>query len=151
MKAHDIMTTEMATLPLQCTIGWALRECARLKFQAFPVIDQERRLRGILSIMMVFQFILPPYILSGELPQVSFAQDLEEVHQKLAALRDQPIEGMMKTNPPMVSPDSSYLACATILLQIQEHVRILPVVDSEVLVGLIAPWDLIKPIEAPGF
>ena len=99
-KAHDIMTTEMATLPLQCTIGWALKECARLKFQAFPVIDQERRLQGILSIMMVFQSILPPYILSGELPQVSFDPDLEEVHQKLDVLRNQPIERIMKTNPP---------------------------------------------------
>ena len=39
----------------------------------------------------------------------------------------------------MVSSETSYLACATILLQIQEHVRILPVVESEVLVGLIAP------------
>ena len=29
----------------------------------------------------------------------------------------------------MVSSETSYLACATILLQIQEHVRILPVVD----------------------
>ena len=56
--------------------------------------------RGILSIMMVFQSILPPYILSGELPQVSFDPDLEEVHQKLDVLRNQPIEGIMKTNPP---------------------------------------------------
>ena len=100
------MTTEMATLPLQCTIGWALKECARLKFQAFPVIDQERRLQGILSIMMVFQSILPPYILSGELAQVSFDPDLEEVHQKLDALRNQPIERIMKTNPPTVSSES---------------------------------------------
>lgn len=66
MKAQDIMTKEMATLSLQCTIGWAMKECARLKFQAFPVIDQEGRLRGILSVMIVFQSILPPYILSGE-------------------------------------------------------------------------------------
>jgi len=59
MKAKDIMTTEIATLPLQCTVGWALRECARKKFQAFPVVDQEGRLQGILSIMMIFQSILP--------------------------------------------------------------------------------------------
>ena len=83
--------------------------------------------------------------------QVSFDPDLEEVHQKLDALRNQPIERIMKTNPPTVSSETSYLACATILLQIQEHVRILPVVESEVLVGLIAPWDLIKPIETTGF
>lgn len=150
MKAQDIMTRAMATLPLQCTIGWALKECARLKYQAFPVIDPEGRFRGILSVMMVFQSLLPPYVLSGEISQVTYAPDLEEVHLKLAALRNQPIAGIMKTNPPMVSPETSYLACATILLQVQEHVRILPVVESEVLVGLIAPWDLIKTFEANG-
>jgi len=150
MKAKDIMTREIVTLPLQCTVGWALRECARKKFQAFPVVDQEGRLRGIFSIMMVFQSILPPYILSGELSQVTYAPDLEEVHQKLATLRKQPIEGTMKPDPPAVSPETSYLACATILLQIQEHFRILPVLESKSLVGLIAPWDLIKNTEDYG-
>ena len=114
MKAKDIMTTEITTLPLQCTVGWALQECARKKFQAFPVVDQEGRLQGVLSIMMVFQSILPPYILSGELSQVTYAPDLEEVHQKLAALRNQPIEGTMKTDPPTVSPETSYLALSLI-------------------------------------
>ncbi|MDH4195495.1 MAG: CBS domain-containing protein [Nitrospirota bacterium] len=150
MKAKDIMTTAITTLPLQCTVGWALRECARKKFQAFPVLDQEGGLRGIFSIMMVFPSILPPYILSGELSQVTFAPDLEEVHQKLAALRNRPIEGLMKTDPPTVSPETSYLACATILLHVQEHFRILPVIESKSLVGLIAPWDLIKNTEDYG-
>ena len=150
MKAKDIMTTEIATLPLQCTVGRALRECASKKFQAFPVVDHEGRLRGILSIMMIFQSILPPYILSGELSPVTYAPDLEEVHQKLAALRNQPIQGTMKIDPPTVSPETSYLACAAILLQAQEHFRILPVVESNSLVGLIAPWDLIKNTENYG-
>ena len=150
MKAKDIMTTEIATLSLQCTVGWAMQECAHKKFQAFPVVDHEGRLRGILSIMMVFQSILPPYILSGELSQVAYAPDLEEIHQKLATLRNQPIEGIMKSDPPTVSPETSYLACASILLQAQEHFRVLPVVESEFLVGLIAPWDLIKKIEVHG-
>ena len=110
MKAQDIMTTAIATLPLQCTIGEALEEIARKNFQAFPVIDPAGRLRGILSVMMIVESILPAYILSGELTHVAFAPDLEEVHQKLALLRSQPIEAIMKTDPPTVSPETSFLA-----------------------------------------
>ena len=146
MKARDIMTTEIVTLPLQCTVGLAIRECARKNYQALPVVDHEGRLHGILSVMMVLQSILPPYILSGELSQVTYAPDLEEIHHKLAALQNQPIEGMMKTNPATVSPETSFLACATLLLHSQEHFRILPVVEGKSLVGLIAPLDLIKSI-----
>lgn len=145
MKARDIMSTEIHTLSPECTVGEALRQYARKKFQALPIVDGTGHLQGVISIMMIFKHILPPYIVSGELKEVSFAPDLNQVHDRLKSLRNQPVSHIMKHDPPTVSPDMSVLACGAILLQSQEHDRILPVIDkSGLLIGIIAPWDFLK-------
>ncbi len=145
MTARDIMTTNPFTLSPDCSVGQAIRKFRDTKFQAFPVVDADGVLVGTLNIWRVLRHVLPPYIVSGDLPDVRFAPDLERFHGRLAKMQDDPVSTIMNRTPPVAKPDDSVLGCATIMLNALKTVHLLPVVDeSRHLLGIIAPWDLIK-------
>ena len=147
MNARDIMTTNIVTLPPDCTIGEAVRRFGETKFQAFPVIDAAGSFLGTLNIWRVLRHVMPRYILSGDLPDVRFAPDLELLHERLATLRNEPVTTIMNTNPPIVRPEHSVLECAALMVNAPKTIHLLPVVEeSGRLLGLVSPWDLIKEI-----
>lgn len=147
MKARDIMTRDVITLPPDCPIGDAVRKFAEMKLQAFPVVDAEGNLLGMVNIWRLLRHVLPPYIVSGDLPDVRFAPDLNQLHERLASMRDQPVSAIMNREPPTVRPDHSVLECAALMLNTPKTVHLLPVVDeSGRFLGVIAPLDLIKEI-----
>lgn len=145
MNARDIMTTTPLTLSPDCSVGEALRKLRDTKFQAFPVVDADGVLVGTLDIWRVLRHVLPPYIVSGDLPDVRFAPDLEQFHERLAKMRDDPVGIIMNRNPPLARPNDSVLECATLMLNVPKTIHLLPVVDeSGRLLGVTAPWDLVK-------
>ncbi|TKS61822.1 MAG: CBS domain-containing protein [Nitrospira sp.] len=147
MKARDIMTTDVITLPPDCLIGDLVRKLAEMKLQAFPVVDANGNLLGIVNIWRLLRHVLPPYIVSGDLVDVRFAPDLNQLHERLASMRNQPVSAIMNRKPPTVRPDHSVLECAALMLNTPKTVYLLPVVDeSGRFLGIIAPLDLIKEI-----
>ncbi|MDT7041328.1 CBS domain-containing protein [Candidatus Nitronereus thalassa] len=147
MNARDIMTQEVRTLSPECTIGEAVRQFAQEKIQSFPIIDANRKLLGTLNLWKILEHVLPDYLLSGELREVGYAPDLKQIHERLVAAKHEAVSSLMTVNPPVVSPDDSVLACATLIMNTPKTVYLLPVVDtSQHLLGIIAPWDIIKEI-----
>lgn len=150
MKAVDIMTRSVQTLSPEELIGDALEHFAAERFQALPVVDGAGRLAGMLCLPALLAKILPRYIVDGELGDVSYAPDLNQIHQRLDSLRGQPVSSVMDRHPPTVTPDSSALACGALLHKVHAQSPILPVVDAAgALVGVVASWDLLKQIERP--
>jgi CBS domain-containing protein len=147
MNARDIMTTNVQTLPPDCTIGEAVGRFGETKFQAFPIVDGKGALVGTVNIWRVLRNVIPPYIVSGDLPDVRFAPDLELLHERLGTLRSQPVTNIMNKNPPAVPPDCSVLECAALMVNAPKTIHLLPVLDnSKQLLGIVTPWDLIKEI-----
>ena len=147
MNAREIMTTDILTLPPECSIREAVGKSRETKFQAFPVVDDTGILLGTLNIGRVLRQVMPPYILSGDLPSVPFAPDLDLLHERLATLGAQPVTAIMNTTPPVVRPDSSVLECAALMVNAPKTIHLLPVVEaSRRLLGIVTPWDLIKEI-----
>ena len=150
MKARDIMTTELVTLSPACTIGQAVRKFAETKLQAFPVVDEKGILEGTVNVWRLLRHVMPPYIVSGDLPDVRFAPDLSQLHERLAGMRDQTVTLIMNRTPPTVKPEHSVLECAALMLNTPKTVHVLPVVDDRGrLLGVIAPFDLIKEAGGP--
>lgn len=151
MKARDVMTTEVRTLTPDCPVGEALRLFAETKLQAFPVVDAAGRLCGTVSALTVLQRALPPYVVSGDLPHVGFAPDLQQVRDRLADLKPRPVTAIMDREPATVRPETPLLECGALLLREVRTSFLLPVVDEAGrLVGVIAPWDLVKVVTDGG-
>jgi len=146
VKAKDIMTTDVRALSPDCLIGEAIRRFAESKYQAFPVVDAAGTLLGVLSIWHLLRKAVPSYIVSGELADVPFAPDLDQLHARMAELNSQPVSSVMDPQPMQAKPDHSALECAALLLRAMAHwAHLLPVVDeSGRLLGVVATWDLVK-------
>ncbi|HBP90901.1 MAG TPA: CBS domain-containing protein [Nitrospirales bacterium] len=147
MNARDIMIRQAHTIPPQCTIGEALRQMADLRLQAFPVVDEKKILLGTLNFWQILERAMPSYISQGDLPDVRFAPDLVQFHERLGELKPNRVTQVMNPHPPCVRPDDSVLACATLIMKTPKTVYLLPVVEGDrQLVGIISAWDVIKEI-----
>ena len=147
MKAQDIMTRQIHTIASECTIGEALARMADLRLQAFPVVEKENVLLGMLNFWQILEQAMPSYITKGDLPDVGYAPDLAQFHDHLGQLKTQPVTLVMNPHPPCVRPDDSVLACAALIMKTPKTVYLLPVVEGgRILVGLISAWDIIKEI-----
>jgi CBS-domain-containing membrane protein len=147
MIARDIMVLHVHTLSPERTIGEALRRFADLKFQAFPVIDENHRLLGTLNFWQILEKAMPSYITKGGLADVRFAPDLAQLHERLEELKPKPVTFVMNPHPPCVHPHDSVLACAALIMTTPKTVYLLPVVEGDRrLVGIISAWDIIKEI-----
>jgi CBS domain-containing protein len=58
--ARDVMSTIVASLPMDATIGWAARYFVRFRFASAPVVDANRKLAGFLSEKDVMNVLLWP-------------------------------------------------------------------------------------------
>jgi len=146
VKARDIMTTDVETLAPDCLVGEAIRRFAESKYQAFPVVDGNGTLLGVLSIWHLLRQAVPSYIVSGELPDVPFAPDAGLLRERMVELHAQPVSSAMDTNPVLAKPDHSALECAALILRAMANwMHLLPVVDEGGrLLGVVAPWDLVR-------
>jgi len=145
MIARDIMVFQVQTLSPDCTIGEALRRFAELKLQAFPIIDENHRLLGTLNFWQIIEQVMPSYITKGDLPDVRFAPDLGQFHERIQGLKEKPVTHVMNPNPPCVRPEDSVLACAALIMKTPKTVYLLPVVEeSRKLIGIISAWDIVK-------
>ena len=147
MNAGDIMTRQVHTISPECTIGEALSRMADLRIQAFPVVENNNTLVGTLNFWQILEQALPSYITKGDLPDVRFAPDLAQLHERLEGLKSQPVTLVMNPHPPCVQFNDSVLACAALIMKTPKTVYLLPVVEGDRrLVGIISAWDIIKEI-----
>lgn len=145
MIAQEIMVSQVQTLSPNYTIGEALCRFADLRFQAFPIIDENHRLLGTLNFWQIIEQAMPSYITKGDLPDVRFAPDLGQFHERLEGLKQKLVSHVMNSNAPCVRPEDSVLACAALIMTTPKTVYLLPVVEeSRKLVGIISAWDILK-------
>jgi CBS-domain-containing membrane protein len=120
---------------------------AELRIQAFPVVEQENTILGTLNFWQIIEQSMPPYITKGDLPDVRFAPDLGQFHERLEKLKQKLVTHVMNPNPPCVRPEDSVLTCAALIMKTPKTVYLLPVLEEDrQLVGIISAWDIIKEI-----
>lgn len=147
MIARDIMIREVHTIAPDSTVRDALERMASLHIQAFPVVDATGKLLGTLNFWQILEQAMPSYIAKGDLPDVRFAPDLAQLHDRLGELKRQTVTHVMDHDPLSVHPGDSVLACAALIMRTPKTVYLLPVVEEDRrLVGIITAWDIIKGI-----
>ncbi len=150
MRARDVMTTQVRAVLPDRPVGDVVRELAEAHLQAIPVVDAQGKLRGLLSILVILRQVLPSYIVKGDLPDVRFAPDLNQVLERLGELREQPVSAVMDQDPATVRPETPLMECGALIFNAPKSPHLLPVVEADGrLVGVVAPWDLIKEISPP--
>ncbi len=126
---HTIMTTEVITVDQNDTLSTIQELFKAYRFHHLPVIDNPRRLVGIISeldIRRAYELLM--YQASGNI----WTKD---------ELNDLKAEDIMTPNPTILSPSDSIHKAADIFLYNKYHA--LPVVEYDDLVGIVTVHDLL--------
>ncbi len=144
LRAKDIMTKELITVPPDMEIVKATRILLEKGINGVPVVE-DGRLVGILcqSDLIAQQKKLPTpslfTLLDGFIPLKS-TKDLERALQKIAAAT---VADAMTPDPVAVRPETTIEEIAT--LMVDKNFHTIPVLDEEEeLVGIVGKEDILR-------
>lgn len=147
MTVRAIMTADPATLRADDTVGSAVDLLLDRRFILIPVVDSDRRYLGEFDVWDLLGLLLPKAAtLDGLVPDLGFlADDLPALKEKFAALRDQAVGPLARSNLPHLDPDMPVIEA---LLLFYRHRSALPVVDKSDgrLVGVLSYWDALNAV-----
>jgi CBS domain-containing protein len=142
--ARDIMTTGFHTLRPDMPIADAVRmfqsagEQEGRKVFGMMVTDDQQRLLGLLSMYDILLYMRPKHIhIWGEMEDIDVAGLVETACKKVTAIL---VGDIMSTEVVTVSPDTHLMMILDIM--IKKHIRRLPVVDGEKILGIVYISDL---------
>jgi CBS domain-containing protein len=147
LTARDIMTTEIVSVSLDTSLKDLATKFVETRFSNLPVLDDDGNLVGVISETDLIEQHKPLHI-----PTVMTLFDWvftfgsekrfqEEVDRVTAAT----VGELYCKDPITCSPGDSVRELA--VLMSQHKVHLLPVVDGQKMVGVVARLDLIKVME----
>jgi len=144
MIAHDIMQTKFHTLSPRDTIAEAVKhfliasEDGQKKVFGLMVTDEDDHLVGMLSMYDILLFIQPKHVhIWGEMEDIDPSQLYDERLEKVKSIL---VGDIMTTEVVTITPDSHLMVIADIM--IKKHIRRLPVVDDQEVVGIVYVSDV---------
>jgi len=144
MIARDIMQTKFHTLSPNDTIAEAVTrfqtaiETENKKVFGLMVTDEDDHLVGMLSMYDILLFIQPKHVhIWGEMEDIDPSQLYDERLEKVKSIL---VGDIMTTEVVTITPDSHLMVIADIM--IKKHIRRLPVVDDQEVVGIVYVSDV---------
>ncbi len=124
LRARDIMTTRVVTVGPDDTLDVAVHKMTELRYSALPVIDRRFRLVGMISLLDVLR------------------------HREDGGSDATRVGAVM--NPDVLSvPPRASLSLLAHRLRSYGELRVMPVVDGAVLVGVVTRSDLLRARSRP--
>jgi CBS domain-containing protein len=144
MRARDIMNTRFHTLRPDQSIAEAVRTfhdagaAERKKIFGLMVTDKRNRLVGMLSMYDILLFVRPKHAgLWGEMDGLPLEEAFDELLERVKPIR---VADIMTTDVVTIAPDTHVMVIAD--LMIKRHIRRLPVVSANEIVGIVYISDL---------
>lgn len=155
LTATDLMRENVETVHADDEVGDVLERLTDAPFNGFPVVDDDRRVVGIVTqsdLVALFEpedrtfwipVGLPPFT-----ETLSYAVDvsLDELDLGFDAVEaaSTPVCDVMTTEVVTVDPDEDLDAVLDLLADDERDINRIPVVDDGVLVGIIARQDVLR-------
>jgi CBS domain-containing protein len=150
MFASDFMDTHFHALHPQQTIAEAVyafqkaSETEKKKIFGMMVTSDDDQLVGILSMYDILNYVQPKHVaILGEM------EDLDPVkvyRDRLKTTRSILVDDIMTTEVVTVQPDTHLMVIAEIM--IKKHIRRLPVVKDQTVVGIVYVSDVFNQLMA---
>lgn len=144
MTAKDIMKSEVFTISEDASVQELAKLLAKKKISGAPVVDDQHRVVGIVSegdlVSQDADIHFPHYIeLLGNIIYLESVKKYEEQLEKAAASS---VRDIMTTDVVTVQKDAEIDEIATLITERQ--VNRLPVLDGDILIGIITRADVVR-------
>lgn len=144
MFARDFMDTRFHTLHPRQNIAEAFAAFQKAsqieakKIFGMMVTDDEDRLVGMLSMYDVLNYVQPKHVaIFGEMEDLDPS---EAYRSRLSTIQSVRIDDIMTTDVVTVRPDTHLMVIAEMM--IKKHIRRLPVVEDETVMGIVYVSDV---------
>jgi CBS domain-containing protein len=141
------MTPNPVTIGENETIGRAAEILITTHYVNLPVIRENGQIAGLFGVYDLFALLVPRIAVVGDLiPNLRFvSDDVGELREKFAEIRDQPVHRAMNREPVTVFADTPIIE--SVRLFCRNHMTI-PVLEpgTRRLVGIISYWDAARAI-----
>jgi len=144
MIARDIMKARFHTLSPRDTIAEAVKhfqialEDEQKKVFGLMVTDENDQLVGMLSMYDILLFIQPKHAhIWGEIEDIDPSELYDERLERVKSIM---VADIMTTEVVTITPDTHLMVIADIM--IKKHIRRLPVVDGQEVVGIVFVSDV---------
>ena len=144
MFAEKIMVTNVVTAKEHELVGDVHAKMNREKLRMLPILDNDGLVKGLLSTFSIMQSIVPDYLISGDLNQISYAPDLGILCKRYEEVITSPICDMIDTTPLLVHKEDSLLSVAAAIASHGKHEYALVVDENKKLLGVISAGDIIN-------
>jgi CBS domain-containing protein len=144
MFARDVMSTRFHTISPEQSIAEAVKmfHIASIEEQkrifGLMVIDEKEHLVGMLSMYDILLFVQPKHVhVWSEIEDLEAHEMFAELLNRVKSIR---VSDIMTTNVVTVKPETHVMVIAD--LMIRRHIRRLPVVEGENVVGVVYISDV---------
>ena len=140
MKIKEAMIPDLTSVSADTPIKEAVKIMSRQRMVGLPVVDNDQNVIGIITESDIIKACLPVYY--KELRNPSFIPDFDQFSQQAKKIAHLPVKEFMTTTVYSVEEDTSRTNAANLLFR--KQLRIVPVVRSGKLVGILTPSCLCK-------
>ncbi len=142
MKARNYMTTDVITVGRAANVAEIASTMKRHRITGVPVVDDERRLLGVVTHEELINIFIPHYL--SMFDELAFLDDLGAIEAQTMAEIEPSLflaEDVMVADPVVVGPETSIMKVAALMLN--RKLVLIPVVDGEGrLVGIMNRSDI---------
>ncbi|NLE10455.1 MAG: CBS domain-containing protein [Actinobacteria bacterium] len=146
MRVKDIMQRDVITVSPDTTVRDLADILAENKISGVPVIDEERRVLGMVSeadvILQDADLHFPYYI--QFLDSIIYLESVKKFEERFRKAFGASVSDIMSTEVITISPDATVREAATLMAD--EKVNRLPVTENLALVGIVTRGDIVRAI-----
>ena len=133
MRAKNLMNTNPPWIHADATLAELVRTVNQKKLDGICVVEDDRRLVGVVSLFELFQALVPDYVrMREELAHLVHEGYFEEV---CARIKDRAVRTVMRTDVVAFQEEDTLIS--VVAETVRYRLMVLPVVRNGVLVGTI--------------
>jgi CBS domain-containing protein len=144
LKARDIMTREVHTVSPDTTVEELAHLFVETGVSAMPVVDDEGKLVGIVTETDLIARDRPLHIptVISLFDWVVYVESQERFREQVKKITARQVREICTTDVASCSPDT--LVCDIASLMVDRSVHLVPVIEDQRLVGVVARLDIIR-------
>ncbi len=144
LTAKDIMTTEVYTVSAETEVDELARLFAQYNVNAMPVVDGEGRLEGVVTETDLVEQDKPLHIptVISIFDWVFYLESEKSFHDEVKKITARKVGTICAREVPTCTPDTPVADIAG--LMVDRAVHLIPVLEQEKLVGVVARFDIIR-------
>jgi len=147
LTAKEIMTHEVVTVNLDTSLKDLARTFVETRYSNLPVLDSAGKLAGVISETDLIEQKKPLHIptVMAFFDGVFYLDSEKHFQEEVDRVTATTVGELCHRKPVTCGPDTSVREIATLMTKHRAH--LLPVVENDQLIGVVARLDLIRAME----